>query len=79
MNICNDGGSILTFHGPRLSRNEIEPEYRQAADPVWLDYCRAREIRERAAAKNASSVQAQRVHQQLAMAYASAIRRGTRS
>lgn len=72
MNISHDGGSIVRCTTPWASRNEPDPAI-DRRDPAWLDYCRAREIAERAAAKKASSEVARRVHQELAQAYAAAV------
>lgn len=68
MNVCHDGGPIIAF------RNAWDDSREEASDARsgerWLDYCRTREAAERAAAKKASSINAQRVHQELALAYA---------
>ena len=45
------------------------------ADDEWLDHCKAREVAERAAAKNATSIRAHAIHQELAQAYARIIQR----
>jgi hypothetical protein len=69
MNVCNDGGSIVTFNDTRgLNEGLLEPQ----TDEQWVDYCRSLEMAERAAAKRASSATARRVHQELAQAYARA-------
>lgn len=67
MNICNEGGPVIAFRdawGLAADRDI------QSADPPDADYCRARERAERAAAKTAQSIEARRVHQELAQAYA---------
>jgi len=79
VNICNGGGSIIAFTDASPFRKEEQPSDQPASNGEWLDYCRARERHERAAAKNAGSSQARRVHQELAMAYARVIHRGGRS
>ena len=78
MNVCNAGGSIIPFGDPSPFCKEEEPRDGEATDGEWLDYCRTRERHERAAAKSAGSSHARRVHQELAIAYASLIRRGKR-
>jgi hypothetical protein len=70
VNICNDGGSVVTFTDPRLPKDEEFFEAPRYATAEWLDYCRTREADERAAAKKAASIEARRVHQELAQAYA---------
>jgi hypothetical protein len=75
VNISNEGGSIVAFRDPWPTRNEAESEPQKIDDPEWLDYCRARELAERGAAKNARSAEARGVHQQLAQAYARMIQR----
>jgi hypothetical protein len=75
VNICHDGGSLLTFTDSWASRNEPQANSLEPADTEWLDYCRARELAERAAAKRASSIEARRIHQELAEAYARRARR----
>ena len=74
MNVCNEGGSIVIFPDEWSSRNEPQHQITHPNDPAWLDYCRAREFAERSAAKQATCVHARRVHQQLAQAYAKALR-----
>ena len=76
MNISNEGGSIVPFTSPWPSRNEPEA-HANPQDPDWLDYCRAREFAERAAAKDACSMEARRAHQEMAQAYADAVRKST--
>lgn len=67
MNVCNDGGSFVTFNDTRgLNDDKLE----LGTDEQWIDYCRSREMAERAAAKRASSATARRVHQELAQTYA---------
>ena len=75
MNVFNGGGPIIAFRDSWSRRNEIEPDGARPEDTEWIDYCRARELAERAAAKKASSCQARRVHQELAQAYTRMIRR----
>jgi len=72
VNICNEGGSIVTFQDSWPTKNEPEAEPQKTDD---VDYCRARELAERGAAKNARSAEARGVHQQLAQAYARMIQR----
>ncbi|WP_028968609.1 hypothetical protein [Sphingomonas sp. URHD0057] len=69
MNVCNDCTSIVIIRDdwPTQNRPETQIPDPAAADPEW---CRARELAERAAAKRASSLEARRVHQELAAAYA---------
>jgi len=69
VNIEHGASSIVTFSDDWASRNvpEAKPAIRKDAD--WLDYCHARELAERAAAKSAGSIEARRVHQELAQAY----------
>ena len=73
MNVGHGAGSILTFKDAWTSRDEPPSGEPKPADAAWLDHCRARELAERAAAKNAGSIEARRVHQELAQAYASVI------
>jgi len=77
VNVCNEGGSIIPFSDTSPFGKEQQSHDGGPVDGDWLDYCRARERRERAAAKNAGTSQARRVHQELAMAYARLIRRAT--
>lgn len=70
MNICHEGSQIVAFTVPWPSRNETPAEETERSDGEWLDYCREREFAERRAAKQARSIDAQRVHQELAQAYA---------
>jgi hypothetical protein len=65
LNVSNESSSLIIFRAPWTARPEAED-----APAVSADYCRAREMAERAAAKRASSVKARRVHQELAQAYA---------
>ena len=70
MNVCNDCTSIVIIRDDWPTRNNPEtqiPDPAAAADPDWS---RARELAERAAAKRAGSIEARRVHQELAAAYA---------
>ena len=71
MNVPSDEGSILTFREPWTCRGEGDVHAAATSEETWLDYCRSRERKERAAAKQASSVLARRIHQELAQAYAS--------
>ena len=75
MNVCHEGGSIFMFRESWPSRNEPRSEVAKPVDAGWVDYCRARELAERAAAKKAGSIEARRIHQELAQAYARMIRR----
>jgi hypothetical protein len=70
MNVCHEGGTIVAFPDDWTARNEGDPDLRERSGPEWIDYCRARERAERAAAKRAASIDARRVHQELAQAYA---------
>jgi hypothetical protein len=75
MNVCNKGGPLIIFRDEWATKNNPGAQaHRPAADAAWIDYCRARERAERAAAKHASSIRARRVHQELAQAYASVTR-----
>ena len=69
MNVECGTSSIVIFADDWASRNTPEPAFAIRADAEWLDYCRARELAERKAAKSARSLQARRVHQELAQAY----------
>ncbi len=64
--------SLVCFHD-RPGAFEAAPAEPDAADPP-LDYLRARERAERAAAKSAQSLKARHVHQELAQYYARKIR-----
>ena len=75
MNVCDDGASIITFRDAWSATKDHEGGSPTSADAEWLEHCRAREFAERAAAKNASSIEARRIHQQLAQAYARMIQR----
>jgi hypothetical protein len=75
MNVCHGGGPVIVFRDRWSSRNESELPSAKPVDAEWIDYCRARELAERAAAKKAGSIEARRIHQQLAQAYARMIRR----
>lgn len=68
MNAYLGGGSIVAFSDYPSAASEAPPT-KAKADAQWLDYCRTRELAERAAAKSARSVEARRVHQELAQAY----------
>jgi len=50
VNICNGGGSIIAFTDASPFRKEEQPSDQPASNGEWLDYCRARERHERAAA-----------------------------
>jgi hypothetical protein len=67
VNVEYGANSIVTFANDWSSRNA--PELRPQISADWLEYCRARELAERKAAKSARSLEARRVHQQLAQAY----------
>ncbi|HVU29243.1 MAG TPA: hypothetical protein VHE36_02475 [Sphingomicrobium sp.] len=75
VNISHEGSSIVTFADAWPAKDEPESEPERPLAPEWLDYWRSRERKERAAAKNASSADARRVHQELAQAYALIVRR----
>jgi hypothetical protein len=62
--VSYDSTSLVIFRMPRVT-GEVEE-----SSMVSEDYCRARERAERAAAKGACSIEARRVHQELAQAYA---------
>jgi hypothetical protein len=72
MNVERDGGGFIVF---RDSWPEEQPVSAPPADGAWADHLRARELAERAAAKNATCARAREVHQQLAQAYSRIIRR----
>jgi hypothetical protein len=75
MNVCNEDDSLVIFRDEWATKNNPESQTESgAARADWADYCRARELAERAAAKRACSIRARRVHQELAQAYASVIR-----
>ena len=74
MNISHEGSSIIAFRDSWPSRLEPQSEPLEPGDP---DYCRARELAERAAAKRAGSVEARRVHQELAQAYPAVVAQRT--
>jgi hypothetical protein len=69
VNVEYGASSIVTFADDWASRNTPEPAAAIRADAEWHEYCRARELAERKAAKSARSLQARRVHQELAQAY----------
>jgi hypothetical protein len=73
VNISHEGSSIVAFLDP-WPRTEEESFSPASHGAEWIDYCRSRERKERAAAKTAVSADARRVHQELAEAYASAAR-----
>jgi hypothetical protein len=68
VNINNAGGPVLSFPDSMLVDGHDDPGPRQT--PEWAAYCRTREAQERAAAKKALSIEARRVHQELAQGYA---------
>ena len=70
MNVCNDGSSIMVFNDPLESGPGARLRKSSGEDPAWLDHCRSREFRERAAAKHATCSRAREVHQEMAQAYA---------
>jgi hypothetical protein len=75
MNVCNEDDSLVIFRDEWATKNNPESQTESVAGRAdWADYCRARELAERAAAKRAGSIKARRVHQELAQAYASVIR-----
>lgn len=75
MNVCNEGGPLVIFREERAARSNPKTDHlKPASDDGWVDYCRAREASERAAAKRAASITARRVHQELAQAYARRVR-----
>jgi hypothetical protein len=67
MAMIENAGRITVFRDPPSSAAEDK-------GPLSADFCRDLERRERAAAKAASSLQARRVHQELAQTYAAALR-----
>jgi hypothetical protein len=77
MNICHEGGSIVTFTDAWPPSKDSDAHSAEIPEE-WLDYYRARERMERAAAKGAGSSEARRVHQALAQAYAQTIRHAGR-
>ncbi|MEA3058417.1 MAG: hypothetical protein QOF34_1232 [Sphingomonadales bacterium] len=68
MNINNAGGPVLAF--PDSMGAATDEELGPRHNPEWVAYCRTREAQERAAAKKAHSLEARRVHQELAQGYA---------
>jgi hypothetical protein len=70
MNVCDDNGSFVVFRGRWPTSENTESESPEPIDAAWIDHCRARESAERAAAKQTTCVEARRVHQELAQAYA---------
>lgn len=77
MNVWHEGGGIVAFADCWTARDEGEPDLAERSGPEWIDYCRARERAERAAAKRAASIDARRVHQELAQAYAQSAKQQT--
>jgi hypothetical protein len=75
MNVCNEGGSFILFHDQLADPVAAD---RTAVDPKWGDYYRARERMELAAAEQAHSTAARRVHQELAQAYARLAKKAVR-
>jgi hypothetical protein len=71
LNVSHDPSSLIIFRAPGAHDEEAP------ASPAAEDYCRVRERAERAAATRAGSIEARRVHQELAQAYARATRRGS--
>jgi hypothetical protein len=67
VNICHDGGSVIAFRDAWHSRDSRAPRP-PGAD--WIEYCQTRERKERACAQRAASVEARRIHQELAQSYA---------
>jgi len=65
LNVEVGGGSLIIFRAPR-STGDVE----ESAPAVSQDYCRARELAERAAAKDATCTRAREIHQELAQAFA---------
>jgi len=63
LNVEHGKSSFTVFREPSIARDE-------PAQPISRDHCRARERAERAAAKCASSIEARRIHQEMAQAYA---------
>jgi hypothetical protein len=78
MNVCHGDGPFVIFGDSWPTGNDPQSAARKAADPEWLDYCRAREFTERSAAMKAVSNEARRIHQELAQAYARMIQRAER-
>lgn len=74
MNIEKDSGPVLVFCG--MGPDEPPPPI--SGDESWIDHLRVREQAERGAAKNATSPQARRVHQELAQAYSRIVERAAR-
>jgi hypothetical protein len=75
VNVCDEGGSILMFRASWTPQDDSQFEAEHPADGEWLEHCRARERAERAAAKKARSIEARRIHQELAQAYGRMIKR----
>jgi hypothetical protein len=61
---------FVIFREPWSAGGDPEPEPAIHSSDVSADYCRARELAERAAAKRATSARARSVHQELAQHYA---------
>ena len=61
----------ISVDGPLVVFRPGRDDARDACDDIPLDVLNARELAERAAAKNSASVEARRVHQELALMYAS--------
>jgi hypothetical protein len=74
VNISNEGGPIVAFRDLWPERADCAAAAQPRCDREWLNYCRARESAERAAAQNAPCPQARHVHRELARAYARLIR-----
>jgi hypothetical protein len=74
LNVSHEAGPIVAFRAPWSAPDENSAP--AANDSKWLDYCRARERFERAAARRATSMIARGIHQELAQAYARQLRPG---
>jgi len=61
---------FVIFRDCRGAVEDSEPEPAILPDDLSADFCRARELAERAAAKRATSARARSVHQELAQHYA---------
>jgi hypothetical protein len=74
VNISNEGGPVLAFQDSWRAEDPDDPVTTPLLNGEWLAYCREREAQERTAAKNAHSIEARRVHQELAQGYARFVR-----
>ena len=72
MNVDHQGGSIIAFRDSFATRNAPGHE---VPKPIDTELCRDRERAERAAAEKAASLEARRVHQELAEAFAALVER----